>query len=58
MVQSSTTVVRFFLTPSRIAHVAVALTDMVQYSSVHMFTVEKLERLSSAILKGAKGLLE
>ena len=54
---SSTAIERFFLTGGRIAHFAVAFTDMAYYSSVHMFIIEKLKRLSSAIVKGEKGFL-
>ena len=57
MLPSSTAIERFFLTRGRIAHFAVAFTDMAYYISVHMFTIEKLERLSSAIVKGEKGFL-
>ena len=57
MLPSSTAIERFFLTRGRIAHFAVAFTDMAYYSSVHVFTIEKLKRLSSAIVKGEKGFL-
>ncbi len=57
MVPSRTAIVRFFLTRSRRAYVAVALTDMVESRSVHLFNIEKLARLSSALVKGEKGLL-
>ncbi len=57
MVPSRTAIVRFFLIRSRRAYFTVALTDLVEYRSGHMFNIEKLARRSSALVKGEKGLL-